>query len=375
MATPAARLPSLTGMRFMAALMVFFCHAYTEAYPSGGSPEIFRLAVGVGWLGVGFFFVLSGFVLTWSAREDDPPRRFWRRRVLKILPNHLVTWAVSLVIVVAVAGTVSWKQVVPSLLLVQGALPSLDFLAVNVPSWSLGCELFFYLCFPWLHRQLRKIRDELLWRWIAGVTLAIVAIPFLAEALLSAGPRAPGMSMSTWQNWFVYPFPPVRTLDFVLGMLVARFVMSGRRLPLGLLGAGALFVGSIGVQFLLTPTVYGMAAPTALPLALLIAAAARTDALGLPSPWRGRTLVRLGEISFAFYMVHYLVLHFGRSVPGVEVFADSAGEGVLAALFFVVSLLLAWLLYATVETPAMRRWSRPRAARIPKPAPVPEPRP
>ncbi|MEU4173842.1 acyltransferase [Streptomyces sp. NPDC026589] len=371
--TPNSRLPSLTGMRFMAALMVFFCHVYTEAYPAGGSQELFRLAVGLGWLGVGFFFVLSGFVLTWSAREDDTPPRFWRRRVLKIFPNHLVTWAVSLVIVLAITGTVSWKQTVPSLFLVQGAIPDLDFLAINVPSWSLGCELVFYLCFPWVLRQIRRIREELLGRWIAGFTLAIVAVPVFADLVLPDRPAAPGMNMSTWQNWFVYPFPPVRMLDFVLGMLVARYVLAGRRLPLGLTGATLLFLGGIGLQFLLTPSVYGMAAPTALPVVLLIAAAARTDALGIPSLWRGRTVVWLGEVSFAFYMVHFLVIRYGRQVPGAEALASAAGEVSLALVFLVVSLLLAWLLHSTVEDPAMRRWSRPRAKPRSDGRPLPEP--
>jgi peptidoglycan/LPS O-acetylase OafA/YrhL len=41
--------------------------------------------------GVSFFFVLSGFVLTWSARPDDIATGFWRRRIARIYPVHLVT--------------------------------------------------------------------------------------------------------------------------------------------------------------------------------------------------------------------------------------------------------------------------------------------
>src|ERR1700710_2004563 len=84
------RLPSLTGLRFLAALFVFGFHITLSASPTPPNHPINpfanpRLATDLEWLfgkagylGVSFFFVLSGFVLTWSNKTTDTKSSFWR---------------------------------------------------------------------------------------------------------------------------------------------------------------------------------------------------------------------------------------------------------------------------------------------------------
>ena len=101
-----SRLESLTGMRFLAALLVFGCHAAVLGY---FAPEtelrLMKFTYSGGWIGVVFFFVLSGFVLTWSVRPGDTPRAFWRRRVCKIYPNHLVTALAAILLAMTINRT------------------------------------------------------------------------------------------------------------------------------------------------------------------------------------------------------------------------------------------------------------------------------
>ena len=61
-----SRLPSLTGMRFIAAALVFLFHvSYANLFASERVAGTLMTVFGQGgWTGVGFFFVLSGFVLT-----------------------------------------------------------------------------------------------------------------------------------------------------------------------------------------------------------------------------------------------------------------------------------------------------------------------
>ncbi|MCK1816011.1 acyltransferase family protein, partial [Streptomyces sp. XM4011] len=94
------RLPSLTGLRLPCAAAVFLVHAwlFTGAFADQRIADA-ALALGpLGMTGVSCFFIISGFVLAWTARPDDTPARFWRRRAARIYPNHAVVWSATLVL-------------------------------------------------------------------------------------------------------------------------------------------------------------------------------------------------------------------------------------------------------------------------------------
>ncbi|MBQ6642443.1 MAG: acyltransferase, partial [Saccharopolyspora sp.] len=294
-----ARLPSLTGMRFVAAFLVFVHHAFYQSFfaDPGTNAVLQRIGIGGAFTGVGFFFVLSGFVLTWSATGDDGVLAFWRRRLVKIYPNHLVTWLAGIALAVLSGTAFTAMQVVPNLFLLNVWAPDPVLLtAINQPSWSLCCELFFYLLFPWLLGLLKRIPEHRLWCSTTGLLLVIAALPFIVLAVLPDTPTYPGLPASASQWWSIYLFPPTRLLEFALGILVARIVRAGRWIPISLAAAFALLVVSMIVQVVLLPNVYGIMAPVAAPLALLIGAAATADLRAAPSPFRGRLMLRLGEL-------------------------------------------------------------------------------
>ncbi len=90
-AAPPPGSPSLTGLRFIAAALVFAFHSSLTNFPlspfadedvAHGYEWLFSKA---GWIGVSFFFILSGFVLTWSSRGGDTLTSFWRRRLAEDL--------------------------------------------------------------------------------------------------------------------------------------------------------------------------------------------------------------------------------------------------------------------------------------------------
>lgn len=359
-----SHLRSLTGMRFIAALMVFFFHAqYMNLFASTEAQASYHSLFGQGgWTGVGFFFVLSGFVLTWSARNDDSAGGFWRRRLFKIYPNHVVMFVVAYVLCIVVAQQViNNGHALLNLFLLQAWSPYLEVnQTVNTVSWSLSCELLFYLSFPLLFRWISRIRAERLWKWAAGVVAAIFAVPLIAN-LLPADPFLPWAGMSESQLWFIYFFPPVRLLDFVFGIIVARMVMTGRRIPLGLGGAVALAVAAYAVAPLV-PGGFHLVAVTIVPLGLVIAAGAVADTAGQATFLGSRPMVWLGEVSFAFYMVHYQLQANGVILFGLKP-TSTGGALATLALLFAATLLAAWLLYTLVERPMMRRFAKPRKQR------------
>ena len=356
-----SRLPSLTGLRFVAALLVF---AYHAALPIPSMRLFADDAVAYGFydrasqaggLGVGFFFVLSGFILTWSARPGDTPRTFWRRRFVKIYPNYVVAWVLAMVLF-ASAYTPAWRAVT-NLFMLQVWVPDFDTnFSVDPPGWSLGAEAFFYALFPVLLAFATRIRPERLKFWISGLIVLVVAKPVLGYLLFPDTPAIPGeASVSVSQYWFGYILPPVRVLDFALGILVARAVMAGRWRDIGMLWSGALLVGGY-VLAESTPYLYGQSAVFIVPAALLIAAAATADNENRFTVFRNRVMTWLGEISFAFYLVHFIVLTYGRSLLGDRYFSTSATIALLVA-GVAVSIAVSWLLYSVVERPITRRWS------------------
>lgn len=356
----ASRLPSLTGLRFVAALLVFVYHVSLPipALRFLASDEVsygfYDRASQAGGLGVGFFFVLSGFILTWSARPGDTVGAFWRRRFVKIYPNYVVAWVLAMVLF-ASAYTPAWRAVL-NLFMLQVWVPDFDTnFSVDPPGWSLGAEAFFYALFPLLLLGARRIQPDRIKFWIAGVTVLVVAKPVISYLFFADTPAIPGeSSVSVSQYWFGYILPPVRVLDFALGILVARAVMAGRWRNIGMAWSGVLVVAGYWLAESV-PYLYGQSAVFIVPAALLIAATAVADSEGRFTLFRNRVMTWLGEISFAFYLVHFIVLAYARSLIDGS-FSTPATVGLLLGVL-AVSIGVSWLLYSVVERPITRRWS------------------
>ncbi|MGW5660956.1 acyltransferase family protein [Streptomyces sp. NPDC003758] len=355
-----AWLPGLNGMRLVAATLVFTFHfAFQFPFHDKWAADTYMtLFHRTGPIGVGFFFVLSGFILTLIAKPGEPARRFWRRRAVKVVPNHVVAWLIAAILMVWLGVSIRWQSAVPNLFLIHSWFPSSDtFFSMDFVSWSLSAEVFFYACFPLFRRAVAAIQPERLWWWAAGLVAATWAIPFVAE-LLPAKPMY--FTIPTYRVWFIQMAPPVRALEFVLGMVMARIVMTGKWIRLPLWAAMTLLFGG----YLLASNIaepWSFVAATSGPIALVVAAGATADIEGTWSPFRSRVFVRGGELSFAFYLLHWLVLNFGHVALGATKSwgtAEAVGLGLFA---FALSWGLAWLLNRYVEEPLMRRFARPRA--------------
>ncbi|MEV5546686.1 acyltransferase [Streptomyces sp. NPDC052309] len=351
-----ARLPALTGLRFAAALGVFVFHAWLAAVPAPG-PGPAALPAKAGWAGVSFFFVLSGFVLAFSARCGDTARRFWRRRAAKVYPSHLATALAAFAVAGAAGDLPAPGTAAVNLLLLHAWVPSPQvFVSGNPVSWSLSAEVLFYALFPALWSVLSRIRPRHLWAAAGAAAGSTVCLPAAVPLLLPAGPALPmpDGTPGLWHYWAVYVLPAARLPEFVLGMLLARIVREGRWRGPGPAPAAALAVLACALATCL-PYLYGLAAATVVPLALVVGAVADAGLRGRTGRAGHPAAVRLGELSFAFYLVHRpVVVHVHRALD-----ADGRGpiaEFLVILLSFLVALMLSWLLHQGLEKPVMRRW-------------------
>jgi peptidoglycan/LPS O-acetylase OafA/YrhL len=371
-----SRLPTLTGLRFVAAIAVFVAHALLGAalFASNFQYEYIGLIFQGGWAAVVYFFVLSGFIMTWASRADDNPGTFWRRRAVRVFPNYLITLA-AYIIVMAVAFDVviNGGQVVVHALLMQSFSPDLNYrIAFNPPAWSLSAEVFFYICFPLLIKIINKIRPERLWTWAGIVAASTFVVPLAAPALVPDTPVVDGFGWPVWEMWLVQQCPPVRMLEFIFGMILAKIVISGRKSPVNFPVAILIFVAVYAVSPWI-PENLNMAAIQVVPIGLIIVAAAVKDRTKNPGWLGSKFMIKAGDISYAFYIWHFMILIYARMLLGTpEGWSAPVGWLVMAGLF-VATAFVSWLQFKLVEDPLVRRFStskKRRTTKKPQPTPV-----
>ena len=159
-------LTGLTGLRFLAAFYVFVFHIHLRI-PLGFLPAPFQTVISVGALGVTVFFVLSGFILTYSHIKDFsatqiPTARYYShflfKRIARIYPAYLA----GLLSCILVSW---WLQDLPSktvvaldITMLESYVPWLSMKWYGGGAWSVSTEFFFYLLFPLLLPLLLRLR-------------------------------------------------------------------------------------------------------------------------------------------------------------------------------------------------------------------------
>ena len=356
------RLATLTSLRAVAALAVFTRHASEAFFPDGHGSPLTRQ----GATGVSFFFILSGFVLAWSARPGDGAGGFYRRRFARIYPAYILV----LVLTQVSAGTrhgLSPLTLLANATLVQSWVPrSSVYFASDMGAWSLGCEMFFYLLFPLVLPRLVTLTPRRRWQVAAAAGAVELAMAVATRSPQQAG----GLGL-----WLVYVLPLTRLGEFVIGMVLALAVRGGLRPRVSLNQALALAVAAYLLAGFV-PVWLMWVAVTLVPFCLLVVAAAAWDVEGRPTRLRHPHLVRAGHWSYAFYLVHISVVTVVKHVAGTP--RGTAAQVALTLVSLALAVGAAGCLFTFVERPAERRLRGDRTlpvdaggtGHLPAPAPV-----
>jgi peptidoglycan/LPS O-acetylase OafA/YrhL len=282
-------------------------------------------------------------------------RAFYAARVARIVPLHLVTMP-PMILTMVYFGNPVWSdvgvrtritEVAAQAALLQSWFPdrAVHF-GGNGPSWSISVEAFFYALFPvlacMLLRAFRTARPP-----------AVLAVAFGVWLLqtLSLAPQHAAVD-----DWRFYVFPPGRLADFVVGMLLGIAVLRGNptaRWRLRGTSMEMLALAAIGLSVFVSPL---------LPLALRFSAAlmpAWAFAIYVFAARRGAisrllehpALVRLGEVSFAFYLIHLAVI-------ALVTYWIGPSHPLFMAFAFSLSLALSFALFHGVEQPLRDRIRR-----------------
>jgi len=189
--------PGINGLRFFAALAVIITHTELMKGVFGyeyywNNPFIFNL----GGLGVYFFFVLSGFLITFLLLREKEKQQtinikaFYLRRILRIWPLYYLVVIIGFFILPHFSSiqipylTPHFKEhFAGNLLLYILILPNLAFaLFPAVPHigqlWSIGIEEQFYIVWPWI---ISKVKNTL--RALIVIVVVLIAVKLVVLLL------------------------------------------------------------------------------------------------------------------------------------------------------------------------------------------------
>lgn len=347
----------LTSLRFIAALVVLFYHG-NESFkcwsPWGGN----LLAAQA----VGFFFVLSGFILTYIYGRGLPTAeskvRFYQARVARIWPAHLGTLFLLLFLIPEVFKVTShdWPLFLSNLFLVHALYPVWHvFFSYNASAWSISTEICFYLAYPFLLTCLNK-------KWYLPLTITgtiVTGLILFCNYMQFPEFNPNGIS----SQGIIYVHPLARIFDFSLGMTLAVFWRE-RWANLNLGKWKATFLEVLALTAMCLMNVYSPSlryavehwvgpaggywmqncGPSLITFAFLVGVFAISKGyvskfLSLP------LMVHLGELSFGIYLLHGIFLTFlGINFPQQQSVAASV-------IFMFVLFYAAHLMHELLEKP------------------------
>ena len=296
------RINSLQAGRGLAALAVIAGHANLASRDFGG---VSTPLLDYGWLGVDFFFVLSGFIISWSVPGKTAGEFAWhrfRRVVLPYLPIGIGMGLLYVLLPEISAGSHNWYWLPTLTLPPVNASPALSV------AWTLQHEMLFYGLFLTFYFSGRLTLGLML--WASAIVFALLAgIDWLA-------------------------LRPIN-LEFLFGVIACWAVRRGigdwRLAAFSIIPLAIWYM--LGLERAWSPLV-GLAIACALPP--LIRAEQRGAITVHP------LLVFLGAASYSLYLAHGVAISLAaRIAPSLPVIFAA---GVLGGLAY----------YFTVERPILR---------------------
>ncbi len=339
-------------MRAMAALAVLAYHFSFQFQNAGGASSnwFFYLFNQIGYAGVDFFFVISGYIMwitTQKTKQNNQALVFAYKRATRIYLGYWPYFLLALLLInlypslassqINQTGSFFLSELNMSKLLIQVA-------------WTLQYELYFYAIFTLLLLFKRSHALKAITLMIA----LIVAFQWLKDQL-------PTANLNIWLNFLLSPY----CLEFFAGCLMGAFFQNHRLkwVPaLALAGLGLLLLaiyiqekiinGSLisGHHINLRVLVYGTAAWIL--LAVLI-----------ELEMRGRILLQrfsvlVGGASYSIYLSHTLVIALVY-ITGLQLWIkqNSQWPGIWLLVIMLLTVLYSIIHYLWIEKPLMQ-WAK-----------------
>lgn len=320
-------------LRGVASLLVVFYHTSSNLISNFNSTFLGNIFF-FGSSGVDVFFVLSGFIITWTSFKnlENPGKlgQFLLRRVVRIFPVYwiiITLFLLAQIIFPAYYRThfdLSFLNLASSYLLLPGHV------MINGVSWSLTYELFFYLLFA-----LAFLIPNKKWAFALAMLYAVALIILYVSGynILQAG------------NWTRLVLSPMN-IEFFLGVLAAVVIpriSQKAALPFLWIGlilfvAGGAFIDMQQIELHpdlpLRVLVFG---PASFFIITGIVKYELNKKIAVP-----QLMLRLGEASYTLYLLHLpVVVAFAKIISMFNIHNT-------AVLHLLIILLIVFICYASI---------------------------
>jgi len=334
---------SLDGFRFLCISAVIWHH--TPFWTDLSHTSVFFTR---GHVGVDFFFVLSGYLITTllfreeSAKGRFNLREFYWRRALRIVPIFYFVVTLAAFVEIGLNGKTSSWEILPFYYLFLSNFISVEHINYLDPTWSLAVEEQYYLIWPLLLALVPR-------RWIVPILIGLIAINVTAA-----------MGLFTLVGITAIETPLLRfALDgatyapILLGSLAAVLLhnaagfariaplLQAKLAPLICLGllCFALAVTPRALEGLPNLIVHSLMTLT------LISLVVREDN-GLAWVLKLPPLVRIGQISYGIYLYHL----FAKAVViAVFIRFELSNPVLYILLLYALAILFAEISFRTIE--------------------------
>lgn len=359
-----SKLPALTSLRFFAAAAIVLEHSIPYFHIGEAFAAKYILIQGVT-----FFFVLSGFILTYqygNLSGVGEGLRFIYKRIAKIWPAHIATmlaFYALLVVGVGIAYDPSTEMWAANASLLQAWDPTPSgYFAFNSVAWTLSVELFFYVSFPVLITNFDRT-------WHVKLAGAAVLVLYAISLANNMGAKSfDGQDVASIGSW-VYIWPPAHLVEFVLGMVAGhlwkkykqhfddKWMSTGAEIfgiTLVLIGSAKMpglawrmwAAGYIGEASRSWLSVSGSAPLYAVGVFLIASGKGYIGRALSISP-----LVKLGEISFAMYLAHQIIVRILQLKPSMLMWPTGWTMEAQFAYYWLATIAVSAVLWFAIEKP------------------------
>ncbi len=355
--------PGLNALRFIAATLVIFHHTEQYKHWAGMGSMWGHTAIdSLGHKSVSFFFVLSGFLITYLLLSEHNRTgrihvaKFYMRRILRIWPLYFLIVALALLVMPLLVGK-TFEQApfgLPVILSLLLFFPNL--LRIFRPTivganqlWSVGIEEQFYLIWPLLVRAFVHR--------IIPFLISFLALKLFVHAILIFS--VDQMIGSSWQLRLMqierlYALFPVEQM--AVGGLGASLIFNNKQSILKFIYSPILILFSTAGIVILA--LYGIHAffltyIEAVFFTVIIMGICKYPLLHNPLEWK--PFKHLGNISYGIYMWHTIAIALVLTALKSLGWSDHIYFGlILNASSVILTLIISHFSYTYFEKPFLK---------------------